>query len=152
MIAKMSLKLQHISFIILNIVFAASIFSNISDAIESGTSAISDSFKEESTDEILKKYVDISLGEFKITNKGSYYETSLEITVKNKANTPCSYYISIEAVDANGTRIETDMVYIDRLNAGQKVNLTAFEYVDKKKINQFKNAQFRILEINKYDS
>ena len=57
----------------------------------------------------------------------------------------------IEAVDANGARIETDMIYADRLGAGQEIYLTAFEYVEQEKLNQFKNATFRVLEINKYD-
>ena len=80
-----------------------------------------------------------------------FSETSLDITVKNKADKQCTYYITIEAVDANGARIETDMIYADRLGAGQEIYLKAFEYVDQEKLNQFKNATFRVLEINKYD-
>ena len=137
--------------VILYVVFAVSLFSNISDDIESNIPVIGDVFKEETTDEILEKYVDVSFGEFKVTNNGYFSETSLDITVKNKAEKQCTYYITIEAVDANGARIETDMIYADRLGAGQKIYLTAFEYVEQDKIGQFKNATFRILEINKYD-
>ena len=71
--------------VILYVVFAASLFSNISDDIESNIPAIGDVFREETTDEILEKYVDISFGEFKVTNNGYFSETSLDITVKNKA-------------------------------------------------------------------
>ena len=102
-------------------------------------------------DEILEKYVEVSFGEFKVTNNGYFSETSLDITVKNKAEKQCTYYITIEAVDANGARIETDMIYADRLGAGQEIYLTAFEYVEQEKLSQFKNATFRVLEINKYD-
>ncbi len=140
--------------VILYVVFAASLFSNISDDIESNIPAIGDVFREEMTDEILEKYVDVSFGEFKVTNKpnnGYFSETSLDITVKNKAEKQCTYYITIEAVDANGARIETDMIYADRLGSGQEIYLKAFEYVDQEKLNQFKNATFRVLEINKYD-
>lgn len=137
--------------VILYIVFAASLFSNITDDIESNISAMGDVFREETTDEILEKDVEVSFGEFKITNNGYYSETSLEVTVKNKATTQCTYYITIEAVDENGNRIETDMIYADRLNAGQKIELTAFEYVEQEKINQLKEANFKVLEINKYD-
>ena len=42
---------------------------------------------------------------------------------------------TIEAVDANGARIETDMIYADRLGAGQEIYLKAFEYVDQEKLN-----------------
>ena len=137
--------------VVLYVVFAASLFSNISDDIESNVPSIGDVFREETTDEILEKYVDVSFGEFKVTNNGYFSETSLDITVKNKAEKQCTYYITIEAIDANGARIETDTIYADRLGAGQEIYLTAFEYVEQEKINQFKHATFRVLEINKYD-
>ena len=137
--------------VILYVAFATSLFSNISNYIESNTPAIGDVFREETTDEILEKYVDVSFGEFKITNNGYFSETSLDITVKNKAEKQCTYFITIEAVDENGARIDTDTIYADRLGAGQEIYLTAFEYVEQEKLSQFKNATFRVLEINKYD-
>lgn len=137
--------------VILYVVFAASLVNNISNDIESNIPAIGDVFREETTDKILEKDVDVSFGEFKVTNNGDYSETSLDITVKNKAEKQCTYYITIEAVDANGARIDTDMIYADRLGAGQEIYLKAFEYIDQEKLNQFKNATFKVLEINKYD-
>lgn len=142
--------------VILYVVFATSLFNNIffnniSNDIESNIPAIGDVFREETTDKILEKDVDVSFGEFKVTNNGYDSETSLDITVKNKAEEQCTYYITIEAVDANGARIDTDMIYADRLGAGQEIYLKAFEYVDQEKLNQFKNATFKVLEINKYD-
>lgn len=142
--------------VILSVVFATSLFNNIffnniSNDIESNIPAIGDVFREETTDKILERDVDVSFGEFKVTNNGYYSETSLDITVKNKAEEQCTYYITIEAVDANGARIDTDMIYADRLGAGQEIYLKAFEYVDQEKLNQFKNATFKVLEINKYD-
>lgn len=137
--------------VILYVVFAASLFNNISNDIESNIPAIGDVFREETTDKIFERDVDVSFGEFKVTNNGYYSETSLDITVKNKAEKQCTYYITIEAVDANGARIDTDMIYADRLGAGQEIYLKAFEYVDQEKLNQFKNATFKVLEINKYD-
>lgn len=133
--------------VILYVVFAASLFNNISNNIP----AIGDVFREETTDKILEKDVDVSFEEFKVTNNGYYSETSLDITVKNKAEKQCTYYITIEAVDANGARIDTDMICADRLGARQEIYLKAFEYVDQEKLNQFKNATFKVLEINKYD-
>lgn len=142
--------------VILSVVFATSLFNNIffnniSNDIESNIPAIGDVFREETTDKILEKDVDVSFGEFKVTNNGYDSETSLDITVKNKAEEQCTYYITIEAVDANGARIDTDMIYADRLGAGQEIYLKAFEYVDQEKLNEFKNATFKVLEINKYD-
>jgi uncharacterized membrane protein (DUF485 family) len=137
--------------VILYVVFAATLFTSISNDIESNILAIGDEFREETTDEILEKYVDVSFGEFKVTNNGYFSKTTLDITVKNKAEKQCTYYITIEAVDSSGARIETDMIHADRLGAGQEIYLKAFEYVDQEKLNQFKNATFRVLEINKYD-
>ena len=137
--------------VILSVVFATSLFNNISNNFEYNIPALDDENSEETTDKILEKDVDVSFGEFKVTNNGYYSETSLDITVKNKAEEQCTYYITIEAVDANGARIDTDMIYADRLGAGQEIYLKAFEYVDQEKLNEFKNATFKVLEINKYD-
>lgn len=136
---------------ILYAVFATTLFSNIFGFIETSIPAIGDMFREETTEEMLEKYVDVSFGEFKITEDGYFAETSLDLTVKNKAEKQYTYFITIEAVDENGARIETDTVHVDRLGAGQEIYLTAFEYVDREKIDQFKNATFRVLEIDKYD-
>lgn len=138
--------------VVLYVGFATSLLGSTSDDFGSNIyAAFGGVIREETTDEILEKYVDVSFGEFKVMNNGYSSKTLLNITVKNKATKQCSYNITIEAVDANGTRIETDMIYADRLGAGQDVHLTAFEYVDQEKLNQFKNAAFRVLEINKYD-
>lgn len=143
--------------VVLCVIFSVSLFENIFDYVENdissetNISSIDKIFEEETIDEILEKDVDVSFGEFKVTNNGYYSETSLDITVKNKAEEQCTYYITIEAVDANGARIDTDMIYADRLGAGQEIYLKAFEYVDQEKLNQFKNATFKVLEINKYD-
>ena len=88
---------------------------------------------------------------FELSNSAKRKKQVQSITVKNKAEKQCTYYITIEAVDANGARIETDTICADRLGAGQEIYLKAFEYVDQEKLNQFKSATFRVLEINKYD-
>lgn len=78
-------------------------------------------------------------------------DLALNVTLKNKSDTRYTYYITIEAVDSSGTRLDTDTIYVDRLNAEQEIYLTAFEYVKQEKIEQFKNTTFRVLEIAKYD-
>ena len=106
--------------------------------------------RKETTAEILEKYVDISFGEFKVTDNGYYSKPSLEITVKNKCEKQCSYNITIEAVDANGARIKTEMAYANRLAPGQEVSLTAFRMANQDEIDQLKNATFRVIGILKY--
>ena len=137
--------------IVLYVVFAASLFSNVASSTESKIPAINDFFKEETMDDVLEQYVDVSFGEFKVTNEGYYRDTALEVVVANKAATQYTYYITIEAVDEDGTRLATDTIFADTLNAGQKIKLTAFEYVQEDQIDEFKTATFKVLEIRKYD-
>ena len=68
--------------VILCVVFSVSLFNNIMDDIESNIPVIGDAFKEETTDEILEKYVDVSFGKFEVSNNGYCPEISLTITVK----------------------------------------------------------------------
>ena len=62
-----------------------------------------------------------------------------------------NFYITIEAVDKTGKRIETDEVYIDDLNPGQEATLTAFEYMDEEIIPKLQKATFRVLKAEKFD-
>lgn len=117
---------------------------------ESSIPATGDVYVNETIDEILEEYVDVSFGEFKITNNGYFDETSLDITVKNKADRRFTYYITIEAIDANGARIETEIIYAGRLASEQKIYLKAFEYIDQDKLDQFRYAALIVLEINKF--
>lgn len=136
---------------ILIAIFSASVFSNFTNVIESVIPEAFSVIEEETTDESLEKYVDISFGEFNVTNNGYITETSLDVTVKNKAHTRCTYYITIEAVDENGARIKTDTIYADRLGVGQEIYLKAFEYVGEDDLDKFQNATFRVMEIGMYD-
>lgn len=140
-----------IIFTIIYFVFAASVFSNISDDIESNVPVIGDVSEEETTDDILEKYVDVSFGEFKVSSSGYYDKSSLDVTVKNISAKQYTFYITIEAVDKNGARLETDIIYADRLNAGQSVSMTAFEYIDESKFDDFRNASFKVLDIQYYN-
>ncbi len=138
--------------ILLVVLYVMGVFSlvgNISDYVNGdiGTSI----FSQESNDDILEKYADVSFGEFEITSNGYYDETSLDVTVKNISDKQYTFYITIEAVDKNGARLETDIIYADRLNAGQSISLTAFEYVDEDKTDEFKNATFKVLDIQYYN-
>ena len=136
---------------VLYVVFTASLFSNISSDNGSNNPTIGSVFNEPDTDEMLENYVNISFGDFEVTSNGYYPETSLNVTVKNIADKQYTYYITIEAVDTNGARLETDIIYADRLNAGQEILLKAFEYVEQENLDQFKSATFKVLEINTYD-
>lgn len=124
---------------------------NRTNSNDSG-SAYSDSILDEDSREEEQDSAEVSFGEFAVSDDAYYPETSLEVTVENRTDKQCTFFITIEAVDTSGARIATDSIYADRLNPGQKIYLTAFEYVDSDQIDQLKNADFQVLEINHYKS
>ena len=103
-----------------------------------------------SSEELLQDYVDVSIGNFEITDNGYYPETKLNVTVKNKDDTRRSYTVEIEAVDATGARIDTDYIYVNNLNSNQEIHLEAFKFVTEDKLEQLKNATFKVLEVSGY--
>ena len=131
-----------IAIVIMCIIFTSSMIKSTMKNIDISTNGIN-SIQETSD-------FDVEFGEFKVTNNGYTYDTSLEVTVTNTSDNQKSFFITIEAIDENGARIDTDMIIADRLNSNQKVKLEAFEYVPKEKIEQYKTATFKVLEAQKY--
>ena len=72
------------------------------------------------------------------------------VTVKNITDKKKSYSFHIEAVDANGNRIDEDYVYANDLNAGQTQNFEIFTYIEDSKIDGMKAATFKIIEASAY--
>ena len=134
----------YVAVIILYIIFASTMIKSTMDDIDLNTYSYNIDTSEETED------FNVEFGEFKVTNKGYTYDTSLEVTLTNTGDRQKSFYITIEAVDADGTRLDTDMVMADRLNPGQKVKLDAFEYVPQEKIENYKSATFKVLDAQKY--
>lgn len=103
-----------------------------------------------STEEILKNDVEVSLGNFEV-EKGEYFtDTKLTVKVTNKMDEKKSFSIHIEAINEKGERIAEDYVYANDLNAGQSQSFDVFEYVESEKIEQMKKAQFKIVEASVY--
>ena len=132
----------YIVIVILYIIFASSMIKSTMGNIDINTNRIN-SIQETSD-------FDVEFGEFKVSNNGYIYYTSLEVTVTNTSDKQKSFFITIEAIDEEGARLDTDMIMADRLNPGQKVKLEAFKYVPQEKIEQYKTATFKVLEVQKY--
>ena len=132
----------YIVIVILYIIFASSMIKGTMSNIDINTYNV-DSI-EETAD------FDVEFYEFKVTNNGYTYDTSLEVVITNNSNQQKSFFITIEAIDEEGTRLDTDMIMADRLNPGQKVKLEAFEYVPQEKIEQYKSATFKVLDVQKH--
>ena len=93
-------------------------------------------------------YVDIEVGELHIIENEFFMETELDVTVTNKHDKKCSYYITIEAVDENGYRLSTDMIFVDTLNSNQSIKVEAFEFVDAESVEDYQNATFNVLKVS----
>lgn len=104
-----------------------------------------------STEEVLANDANVELGKFEVT-KDSYGITDTKLTVKvtNKTSEKKSFNFHIEAIDANGARINEDYVYANDLASGQSQNFEIFTLVTSDKINEMKNATFKIIEASMY--
>lgn len=100
--------------------------------------------------DITNESVEVTIGEFSVTDKSYSIDTVLTVTVKNITDEQRSYFITKEAIDSNGVRLGTDTIYADRLNPDQEIHLSAFEYIQPDELEQYKNATFKVLEINTY--
>lgn len=103
----------------------------------------------DATDDILGVDVEVTIGDYSIS-KDQYglVKSGLPVTVKNLLNEPSSFWINIEAVDANGSRINDDTVIINDLGAGQSTKLDAFAFVSFDDYEAMKNASFNIISVS----
>ena len=122
-------------------------WSNTLDNISNDLNTISG----DNTEEVLKNNVDVSFGNFEVIEEEyGFTDTKLEVKITNKSNEKKSFSIQIEAIDDNGTRIDTDTIYINNLGAGQSQTEKAFTYVSSEKIESLKKAKFNVVEVSMY--
>lgn len=103
----------------------------------------------DATDDILGVDVEVTIGDYSI-NKDQYglVKSDLPVTVTNLLKEPASFWINIEAVDANGSRINDDTVIVNDLGAGQSTKLDAFAFVSSDDYEAMKNASFNIISVS----
>lgn len=141
---------------IAGIIFAVVYFTGIAALLGYTTDLVNNtnsdfsSFSWEENGELYEDEVAVTFGSFNISEDSYYYETSLDVIVKNIDSKRRNFSITIEAVDENGARLDTDVVYARQLNPQQEIYLKAFEYVEDDLLEQFKSAQFKVLEVKKY--
>ena len=135
---------------ILSIAITLAMQSAVSDSIDE-TSKELDKITGNSTEEVLKTEVNVTLGDLQIS-KDEYglTDSKMVVTVKNITDKKKSYSLHIEAVDANGNRIQEDYVYANDLSAGQTQNFEIFTYIEDSKIDAMKAATFNIIEASAY--
>lgn len=135
---------------IITIVVVINAQQSLSDALNEVSTDL-DKATGSSTEEILANDVDVEIGTFEAT-QGSYgiVDAKLPVKVTNKMTETKSFSIHIEAVDSNGTRIDDGYVYASDLGAGQSQNFETFNLITSDKVNTFKNATFKIVEVSMY--
>ena len=129
---------------VLYVVFVASVMRGTVDVLNDvGTYNYSGSMEKDDD------YI-IEFSEFKVSNNGYHTDTALEVTLTNTDDEQKTFFITVEAVGEDGLRLGTDILMADRLNPKQKIKEEIFKFVPDEKINQYKTATFKVLEVNDY--
>lgn len=135
--------------IILTIALQAATVKAVDTVVEKASKDL-DNMTGENTADLLGSDVDVTLGDF-VVQKGDFIDDyKLPVTVTNKTDKKASYSIEIEAVDANGKRIEEDTVFVTDLTAKQSQDLEAFTLITSDTAEKLKSATFNIIEVSKY--
>lgn len=135
--------------IILTIALQAATVKAVDTVVEKASKDL-DNMTGENTADLLGSDVDVTLGDF-VIEKGDFIDDyKLPVTVRNKTDKKASYSIEIEAVDANGKRIEEDTVFVTDLTAKQSQDLEAFTLITSDTAEKLKSATFNIIEVSKY--
>ena len=135
---------------ILAIVITLNAQQSLSDSLDTLSEDL-DTASGENTEQVLANDVDVVLGDFEATtDEYGLTDTKLTVKVTNKTNKTKSFSIQVEAVDANGNRINQDYVYANNLTAGQSQDFDIFQFVSSDQIEAMQNATFNIVEASAY--
>lgn len=135
---------------ILAIVITLNAQQSLSDSLDALSEDL-DTASGENTEQVLANDVDVVLGDFEATtDEYGLSDTKLTVKITNKTNETKSFSIQVEAVDANGSRINQDYVYANNLTAGQSQNFDIFQFVSSDQIEAMQNATFNIVEASAY--
>ena len=138
---------------ILSVVITLAMQKSVGDALDKVGDEISTSLDNstgKNTDDILKNDVQVDLGAFTVTEGEFGIQSSkLVVTVTNKTVEQQSFSIKIEAIDAEGKRIDDDTVYANDLGAGQSQDFDAFTLVTSDKYEALQSATFRVISATK---
>lgn len=135
---------------ILAIIITLSAQKTVADSLDALSEDL-DTASGENTEQVLANDVEVVLGDFEATtDEYGLSDTKLTVKVTNKTNETKSFSIQVEAVDANGSRINQDYVYANNLTAGQSQDFDIFQFVSSDQIEAMQNATFNIVEASSY--
>ena len=135
---------------ILAIIITLNAQKTVSDSLDALSEDL-DTASGENTEQVLANDLDVVLGDFEVTtDEYGLSDTKLTAKVTNKTNETKSFSIQVEAVDANGSRINQDYIYANNLTAGQSQDFDIFQFVSSDQIEAMQNATFKIVEASAY--
>ena len=135
---------------ILSVVITLSLQSSWAESLDKVSDDL-DNAAGNNTEETLGRDVDVSIGTLE-GSLGEYglVDSKLTVTVTNKTDDVKSFTIQIEAVDASGSRIDTDYVYANSLGANQSQDFDIFTYVSSEDLEAMQSATFNVVEVSMY--
>lgn len=110
-----------------------------------------DKMSGDATEDILANSLDVKIGTFEIKEDEYWTDTKLPVTITNKLSEARNFSITVEATDADGNRLDTDMMYVDKLGPGQSYSDDLFYFVSQDEIEKYKNATFTVIEATESD-
>lgn len=134
---------------ILSIIITISLQNSWSNSLDNLSNDL-DTMTGKNTEEVLKN-VDVNIGSFQTTtDEYGFNDTGLTVKITNNAKEIKSFNLTIEAIAADGSRIDTDYIYANNLAPGQSQDFNLFEYVSSDNLNKMKNATFKVIEASMY--
>ncbi len=135
---------------IASIIITISLQSSWSKSLDETSKKLDKTFGS-ATEEVLAEDVKVEIGTFQCsTDQYGLTDTKLELKVTNITDERQSYNFTIEALDPNGSRIDTDTVFANDVAPDQTVTCQAFTLVTSDTATALQNATFTIIEASAY--
>lgn len=123
-------------------------------AASESLSGVSEDFNKmsgQASDQILAEDLRVEFGQFQgAADSFGFVESSLQVTVTNTSSDSHRFSFSVEARDASGALIGTDIVITDMLDPGQSVTKDAFQFVDETDIEPLSTATFEAVDASEF--
>ncbi|WP_131811734.1 FxLYD domain-containing protein [Mycolicibacterium peregrinum] len=128
------------------IVFVAPFFF-----IDKMTGDLNDSIANSSganTEQILENELEVTFGEFTRTDTKYRKDGKLPVTFRNKSGEKASFYVQVEALDADGNRVAEDTASVTSLSPGQSTTEDLFTFSED--VEKIQGATFRVASVSKH--
>ena len=110
---------------------------------------VADSMSGKKTDKLLSASVDVKIGKLRqTTNQYGEQTMSVPVSVRNLESREMSYSIWIDAYNANGDKIASDVVRVINLDSKRVQDVDVFQHMDNETQEALKNATFKVTRVS----